>query len=248
MTNAASLHAGKVSRPRSPREPAKAVLERDTMRRAFLAMALSHEVKQPLNSLNLNVELLAKRLARGALSGAEAAGPLEALGRLADRITACVDTFCDHVRPEPVPEKPVALDPLLAAAVARAARSARGRGVKVVLEVEGALVPVPAHAGQIGLALDEVLGNAVAASARGQVVTLRAMRKADEVRISIEDRGGGMTPEVTRRAIEIGFSTRGAEGIGLTVAKFVAYHHAGGFQIVSVFGTGTTVTLALPIA
>jgi hypothetical protein len=34
----------------------------------------------------------------------------------------------------------------------------------------------------------------------------------------------------------------------MTVAKFIAYHHAGGFQVDSAPGKGTTVSMVLPIA
>lgn len=220
--------------------------ERERIRRSFLAMALAHEIKQPLNSLNLNAELLSKRLAKLA-SAPDVASPLAALLRVVDRVAGCVESFYVRVQPDPVPMTPTQVVPILEAALQRAEAPARKAGVRLRLEAP-TLMPIPVHPDQMALALDALLENAIQASPRGAEVLVSAVAGEDEVRISIADRGEGMTPDVARRAVEIGFTTRpGADGTGLTVAKFVAYHHAGGFQVETRPGAGTRVTLALPL-
>lgn len=236
------------SRRRSTSPPSADAREREQIRRTFLAMALTHELKQPLNSLNLNAELLAKRLDKFPGAMADVAGPLQALSRVVDRVTGCLDAYYQAVAPEPVPSRPTDLKPILQGAIERATPIARRANVRLVTRVPGSLPKLPAHAGQLAVALDALLENAIQASKPGAEVAVEADADRDEVRISVIDRGGGMTPEVARRAVEIGYSTRGGAGLGMTVAKFIAYHHAGGFQVDTHPGQGTTVSIVLPVA
>lgn len=221
--------------------------ERERIRRTFLAMALAHELKQPLNSLNLNVELLTKRLTRIPGAAADVAGPLQALGRVVDSVAACLESYYLRVQPEPVPRARVDVRPTLLAVVEQLQPSARRAGVKLRTTLAPNLPRLPAHAAQLGVAVENLLGNALVASASGDEVVLSAILDGEEIRISVLDHGPGMNPEVARRAVEIGFSTRGADGTGMTVAKFIAYHHAGGFQVETHPGAGTTVSIVLPL-
>jgi signal transduction histidine kinase len=222
--------------------------DREAIRRRFLAMALSHELKQPLNSLNLNVELLTKRLTRIPGATADVAGPLQALSRVVDTVTACLESWYVRVQPPVAPPESTHLGPLIAAVVRRRSPLAKRRSVRLRAEVPDDLPALPAYGPELGVALENLIENAIFASSAGDEVAITAQIEEDEVRLSIVDHGSGMTPDVARRAVEIGYSTRGADGTGMTVAKFIAYHHAGGFQVDTHPGSGTTVSILLPLA
>lgn len=222
--------------------------ERARITWSFLASALTHEIKQPLNSLNLNTELLTKRLSGSAQVAAAVAGPVSAMSRVVDRINDSVEAFAQRVVPESVPRKRIDLQPVLEWAVERAQVLARRTGVTLLTQVERSVPRFHAHPAHLAVALDALLTNAIQASTRGGKVLTRLCGSPHEVRIEVVDEGEGMTPEVVRRAAEIGFSTRGAPGIGMTVAKFIAYHHAGGFHLESKAGAGTRAVLVLPVA
>ncbi len=238
-----------MNRRSTPPGPAAgpSVMERDAIRRAFLALAMAHEIKQPLHSLNLNIELLAKRLAKAKIA-ADVGAPLEALGRVVDRINGCLEAVGPRLVPEPVEPTPRDLRPHLTAAEQRAATQARRAGVKLAVETATGLARVPVNAAQLAVALDALLTNAIQASGKGDTVTVRAAASNGHVAISVVDTGEGMTPDVLKHAVEIGFTTRGGDGTGMTVAKFVAYHHLGGFLVESRPGTGTTVTMTIPVS
>lgn len=235
--------------PRRRSEGAPAATDRDHIRRAFLGLALCHELKQPLHSLNLNLELLTKRLGKVAQGGetGDLSGPMGALGRVVDRINDCLDAFASRSMPDAVPPSARPLVPLLEESVERVRDRARRAGVQVFLRVSE-LPDVSVNGDQIAVALDALLDNAIRATKAGGEVLVSAAFSDDDVRIEITDRGSGMPPEVARRAVEIGFSTWGGSGIGLTVAKFITYHHAGGFQVATTPGQGTTVAMILPVS
>ncbi len=222
--------------------------ERESIKRALLAMALAHEIKQPLHSLNLNLELLSKRLGRPQPIAPDIAGPLEALARVVDRVNGCLEAVTTRLVPDTVPAEVRELRPHLIAAIGRAQAAAKKAGVRLSLTAAADLPPLPFHAAQLAVALDALITNAIQASRRGDEVTIRATDNDEEIRIDVQDRGEGMTPEIARHAIEIGFSTRNGDGTGMTLAKFVAYHHLGGFHVESKAGIGTTITLTLPLS
>jgi signal transduction histidine kinase len=234
----------------SPRRRSEvpAASDRDHIRRSFLGLALCHELKQPLHSLNLNLELLSKRLGKVGQGGetGDLAGPMGALGRVVDRINDCLDAFVSRSMPDSIAASPRPLVPILEEAVERARDRAHRAGVQLFLRASE-LPEVSLNGDQIAVALDALLDNAIRATKSGGEVLVSAVHSEDDVRIEITDRGTGMTPDVARRAVEIGYSTWGGSGIGLTVAKFITYHHAGGFQVATTPGQGTTVAMILPV-
>jgi two-component system, NtrC family, sensor kinase len=236
-----------VSPARKKQAPDAAEAERERINRSFLALALAHELKQPLNALALNTDLLGRRLAKIGPAAAECKAPLESIGRVVDRVNGCLESFLTHVAPDPAPDNPVDLRPALESCLARARPVARNLGVRLLDEVPEDLPPLPVHPVQIGVALDALLDNALRATRRGNAVTLRALVDSDDVRLEVSDEGDGMTPDIAKHAVAIGFSSWGRPGIGLAVAKFIAYSHGGGFQLQSTEGKGTTVTLMLPV-
>lgn len=216
---------------------------RERVRREFLAAALCHELKQPLHAININVELMSRRLGATALD-ANIAAPIAALGRAVDRIGDCLDAYAERALPAPIGSEMVDLGTLAAEAAERVA--VRRDEVRVVLDATP-VPPINGNSLQLAVALDALVDNAVRASPSGGIVAVRVLQVADEGHIVIADSGGGMGPELARRAFEIGMSTWGGEGIGLTVAKFIAYHHSGSVGV-RTSPEGTVVTVAIPIA
>jgi two-component system sensor histidine kinase RegB len=96
-----------------------------------------------------------------------------------------------------------------------------------------------------------LLRNALHASAAAEAVVLDAQALPDErVRISVSDRGAGMSPEELARAGEPFFTTKPpgiGTGLGLFVARSTAEQLGGALGLVSTPGRGTTATLSLPV-
>jgi signal transduction histidine kinase len=215
-------------------------MERERIRAGFLAAALCHELKQPLHSLNINVELLGRRLEKAA-GDVGVAAPLNALGRAVDRISDCIDAYGVRVLPEPIE---ASVD--VVSVIEQAAERAREAGANITVRVDGPLPEIPGSAVQLGVALEALLDNAMRASRPGAGITMRASRGEDDVQLEVIDSGFGMEPDVLRRAFELGFTTWERDGIGLTITKFIAYHHCGGLSLRSSPADGTVATLVLP--
>jgi len=189
-----------------------------------LAAALAHEVRNPLNSMAIQVELLESRCQRSpsiepALKDA-ASRSLGVLRKEIARVDGLLDGYLRNVlAPEP-PREEVAVAELLAAAIDRAAAGQK-RGLRI--DVEG---PPPRGRWRldrpaVDLALDELLANAIEASPRAGAIRLRAFEDDDGSGvIEIVDAGDGIAPEVLPDVFRLGFTTRrGHRGLGLTIAK-----------------------------
>jgi signal transduction histidine kinase len=69
------------------------------------------------------------------------------------------------------------------------------------------------------------------------------------VRITVEDSGSGIPPEVLSRAFEPFFTTRafsGGTGLGLAIARRIAGNHGGSIRLESEPGRGTRAIVELP--
>jgi signal transduction histidine kinase len=69
----------------------------------------------------------------------------------------------------------------------------------------------------------------------------------DDIRIEVEDRGRGMSPETLRQIFKPFFTTKNkGTGLGLPIARKIVMGHGGNLTVSSTPGTGTTVTIRLP--
>jgi signal transduction histidine kinase len=218
-----------------------------------LAAAMAHEVRNPLNSMAIHAELIEGRLKR---EGQVSADDREAVRRSArltaaeiERIDKILDEYLQFAGPEEAARRAIDARALIAAAVERVGAAAAERGVRIELGAVAA-VSWAIDGDAIGEAIDAVLANAVQASARGAAVEVAASTREheDEAEIVVRDHGDGIAAAELPRIFHIGYSTRGRNGIGLTVAKQIVKGHGGSIVVTSGgAGQGTTVTIRLPL-
>jgi two-component system, sporulation sensor kinase E len=217
-----------------------------------LAAAMAHEVRNPLNSMAIHVELLEGRLKKepGAPSP-ERTQILKSIGTLAgeiERIDRILDEYLTFAGPEETPRRPVDPGTMVAAAVERARALAESRAVRVQLSVPQNLERWNIDADGVAEALDALLVNAMEASPRGSTVTVTLRADSDQGEVTIADEGVGILPEDLPRIFHLGFSRRDRTGIGLTVAKQIVKGHGGSITAESKGpGSGATFRLRLPI-
>jgi signal transduction histidine kinase len=218
-----------------------------------LASGLAHEIRNPLNSLNLNMQLLEEDLSyRGPEGAMPGGGRLLSITRSEiNRLERLVTDFLAYAKPRPleVEEMPAMwllehLRDLLAAEVQR-------RGVSVETEDRSGGARVRVDAGQMTQLLLNVAQNALAAmeeSGRPPVLRLLAYRHGGEVVLELVDNGVGIPAEDRERVFDIFYSTRkGGTGLGLAIVERIAKAHDGRIEIKSSPGSGTSVAVRLPV-
>jgi signal transduction histidine kinase len=220
------------------------------------ASGVAHEVNNPAAAVTSALALIAE--SGQVRPGTEEADALVDARSAMERITALVRRLLDAAmvavsRPGPGAREPAAVD--VAAAVANVAR-ALPDAVRAALVVDLAGAPA-AHVrmkpNALEIVLEALVRNAADASGPGpaQPIELRALRRDDHVRLTVEDRGAGMTPDVLRQAFDPFFTTkpqgRGA-GLGLAVARGLVQASGGTLVLESAPGMGTRAVLRLPAA
>jgi signal transduction histidine kinase len=220
--------------------------ENEDRTRALEGMAarLAHEVKNPLAA----IKGLSVHMSRNA-PDPKTAERLAIVAAEADRLQGIVEGFLTFSRGLDdlvlAPTKPHEVARELAVLL-----ETRAEEAGVTLELTGdATLTLDADARKLRQALLNVVLNAIQASPRGATVRLAVSRSCGEgARLTVRDDGTGMTPEVLERIRKPYFTTKeGGTGLGVAVARGLVEQHGGRMELKSVPGTGTTVTITLPM-
>ncbi|HSM12771.1 MAG TPA: ATP-binding protein [Thermoanaerobaculia bacterium] len=216
-----------------------------------LAAGLAHEIRNPLNSLSLNMQMLEEDL--GDPGSTPTSHRLLTITRAEiGRLERLVTDFLAYARPRALKQEPLpAVDLLLAAREVLAAQIVtRGAEVRIDDESDGALVRVdPEQMQQLLLNLLQNALTSTEGTGRRPQILLSARAEDGRVELSVRDNGRGIPEAERARVFEIFFSTRkGGTGLGLAIAERVARAHGGQLGFESDPGYGTRFWVDLPAA
>ncbi|MEZ4235152.1 MAG: ATP-binding protein [Myxococcota bacterium] len=206
---------------------------------------ITHEVRNPLNAMSLNAEMLAEEIERvDPRHDSDARELLATVSGEIERLTRVTAHYLQLARRPKASLSPESLADVLRE-VARLLRAELDQA-GVSLEITcGDVAPQLVDGGQLRQALLNVVRNAVEAGAR----TLR-LELADgdgTVRIALRDDGPGMTMEQVERAFDPFYSTKASgTGLGLAITRQILEDHDGTVEVVTSPGAGATITLCLP--
>ncbi len=214
-----------------------------------LASGLAHEIRNPLNSLNLNMQMLEEDL-RGT-EGARTGGRLLSITRSEiSRLERLVTDFLAYAKPRPLELEDLPPARLFERLIAVLAGELQRRGAEVEVEDRsgGARVRVdPGQLNQLLLNLAQNALNATEESGRPPLLRLLAYRHGGEVVLEVVDNGTGIPPEEQERIFDLFYSTRkGGTGLGLAIVQRIAQTHGGRITVKSTPGVGTAVAVAFP--
>ncbi|MCS6951336.1 MAG: ATP-binding protein [Bryobacterales bacterium] len=226
----------------------RAALEAEVRRQDRLAVlgrlvaAVAHEIRNPLNSLRLTLELLRRRMDKGAARPEE----MDAAVAQVDRLDAILTRLLTFGRAAPAERRRQPVKPVVEEAVRLAAEPARTRGVEVRLETAPADLTAELDAAQIQQVLLNLLLNAVEASPPGQTVEVRCQAHDGAVVILVTDHGPGIPESAQPYVFDAFFTTKpDGTGLGLAVSREIVSHHGGSLDFVT-GPEGTTFRLRLP--
>lgn len=227
---------------------------KETERMAYLgtlAAGLAHEIRNPLNSLSLNMQMLEEDLEEEE-EGAPSRRLLAITKSEIQRLEHLATNFLSYARSRPLERRQVAAVELLedAADALAGEVEVQGAEVRIVDDSGGARVSV--DPGQIQQLLINLLKNALVATeglARSPRIRLRAAEAGGQVQLEVEDNGRGLTEEERQRMFDLFFSTRkGGTGLGLAIVERIARAHGGRLSVESEPRQGCLVRLELPLA
>lgn len=208
---------------------------------------VSHEMKTPLTVMAVNAEFAAQNIAAGSIDE-ETITDLNAISAEATRLGQMVTGLVRMNRVQARGTEQGALDlGDLAQELARMYQSLLARrGNTLTVEAPAGLPPVIGSAEQLDQVLINLLSNANRHTQDGAVV-IRLERAAAGVRVSVEDNGEGIAPDLLPRVFErFARGDSDGTGLGLPICKAIIEGYGGQMGIESEIGRGTRVWFTLP--
>lgn len=222
---------------------------------AVLTAGVAHEVKNPLNSLNIHAQLLAK----GFRELEDRFGHDAKIDRLQkstnvileeiERLAHVVDDFIHAVRPVRPNFQKASLNRIVMNLAELFGPDCRERGIELTLTLDPDDPPLLIDPDQIHQALLNIVKNAMEAiEGPGGHLNIRTQTKSDHVLVEVEDNGCGIAEVDRLRIFEPYHTTKfSGSGLGLVLVFRIVKAHRGAIGLNSEVGVGTVFSIALPL-
>ncbi len=228
--------------------------EMNRMKSEFISTA-AHELRTPLTSIQGFSEVL---LESGSLDGEEPTQFLGYIHEQAQALSGIVDDLLDISRIESgrtlvLRREICRVGKCLEKVVAPMLDGSSGHH-DFDMQLQGGEAELEVDPEKIRQVMDNLLSNAVKYSPDGGLIRISGRLEQGQYRVSIEDRGIGMTPEQLERVFDKFYRADGSNtaiggiGLGMSIVKHIIEAHGGSIRVDSDFGRGTTVAFSLPLA
>jgi PAS domain S-box-containing protein len=215
----------------------------------LLAAGVAHELGNPLNSLTIHLQLIARKLKK-----LKASKDTESLVESVDvcraevaRLDGIIAHFLEAIRPQPPDLAELDLAEVLAEVLRFQQREFADRRIAVEVEASGDLPVVMADRNQLKQVFFNLAKNALDAMEPGGRLKIRARADDDSVFLLFGDSGSGIKQEDLVRVFQPYHTTKpGGHGLGLMIVQRILREHGGQVGIESKEGVGTVVTLQFP--
>ncbi len=215
----------------------------------LLASGLAHEIRNPLNAMNMNLQMLEEELqAAIPIAPGESAELLESTKSEIKRLEGLVNNFLAYARPAPPRFETQDLNAIVGEIARFLEGDFRQHHVELRLDLEPLLPPVELDDTQFKQALMNLLVNARQVLKNGGRVVVRTRAGVGgDIVVEVEDNGPGIPEGLRDRIFEVFYSSRGGgTGLGLPIARQIVERHGGTIEVDSVEAQGSTFRMRLP--
>jgi signal transduction histidine kinase len=217
-----------------------------------MAAQVAHEIRNPLGSITLNLDLIQKeitRLAEGRGHSPEEGGSLVTeMREEVHRIQQVLEEYLQFARLPKPQLQPVELNDLLGQKLDFMNGTFERARVKRQTHFDPAVKNINADAGQLWQATLNLIRNSLDAMPDGGELTVGTWRESGQVRLRVTDIGKGMNEEQLKKVFAPFYTTKpGGTGLGLALVQQITTEHGGHLECESVQGKGSTFTIFLPV-
>lgn len=207
-----------INRMATVRRKLERELRREDRLRAVgrLAAGLAHEIRNPLNSIRLTVQLLERRLESNSIRSAD----LRTVRNEVDRLSTLLNDLLDlQSSRQPRPEVQ-AVVPVIQRCISLLERQAEMQNARVSFEPPPHEVFALFDAQRLTQTIVNLLLNALEASPAGGAIQVRACQVNGIAKVEVQDEGPGLNAEQQERLFEPFYTTKPAgTGLGLAVSR-----------------------------
>jgi len=200
-------------------------------RMGAMTASIAHEVNQPLAAIVANANAALRWMARTPPDVAEVRESLEQIVREGQRAADVIQSVRSMFKSKELARTSVDLNQLIHEALALVQGTLEKHGVIVRAELDEALVPVTGNRVQLQQVLFNLVTNAIEAMelvADRRVLVKSELESGGEVRVTVEDSGSGIDPQVIDQIFTSFFTTKtNGMGIGLSICQAIIESHGG---------------------
>ncbi|MEP7071576.1 MAG: ATP-binding protein [Verrucomicrobiota bacterium] len=216
----------------------------------LLAAGVAHEIGNPLNSLNIHLQLMERQARK--LEGKVRRNLQESIdiarGEIS-RLDSIVTQFLRAIRPSKPQLQPESLNTIVEEAVRFFKPEIEARDIVVETELRPDLPRLQLDRDQMKQVFYNIIKNSFEAMKRRGILFIRSDRDDTHARVSFTDNGGGMSADSLSHVFEPYYTTkRSGSGLGLLIVRRIVREHGGELAIESTEGKGLTLTIRLPLA
>lgn len=210
---------------------------------------LAHEIRNPLSSLDIHVQLLEEDLVQAAPEIREKLTPrLEIIHGELHRLENIVKHFLRLSGPSALSLEPVALAEVAGHVCELLRPEATTREIDLRLDCPAALPVFTADPGQLTQALLNLVINSLQAVERRGRITMRLQSTSEHVVVGVHDSGPGIPADKLATIFEPYYTTKSdGTGLGLWIAQQIVTAHGGDLQAANVPSGGAMFTIRLPL-
>ncbi|MFC2149808.1 nitrogen regulation protein NR(II), partial [Candidatus Auribacterota bacterium] len=216
---------------------------------SVIAAGLAHEIGNPLNSLNIHVQLIQRELSKLKTAGRKKLSDLfSVVSTEIDRLDDIVRGFLQAIRPVKPNYRENNINDVVKSTLKLLQPEMKSLDISLEKELSDEIPRTMSDKTQLKQAFVNILKNSVQAMPDGGIIAVVTWLEGDLIKIAVRDDGKGISPENLSRIFDPHFTTRKeGMGIGLMMTQKIIKAHGGEIEVKSQAGIGTSVTVILPV-
>jgi PAS domain S-box-containing protein len=216
-----------------------------------MSAKLAHEIRNPLSSITLNMDLVRDEIAAltrdRAEAGAEANSLLKALDSEVRRIQRVTEDYLAFARMPKPQREPVDLNQVLRDGLSFMQSLFDAERIELQTDFAVNLPRIHADENQLWQAILNLIRNSIEAMPGGGALAVATARRDNFIRLTIADNGKGMTLAEQNQMFKPFFSTKSSgTGLGLPLTQQIISEHGGTIRCETAPNRGTTFIIELP--
>ena len=209
----------------------------------YISAGMAHEIRNPLNSIGLYVQLL-----KGGLDDPERFEFLDKIEMEVRRIDGILRKLMDAVKRPRYHLQQVSIPMVIDSMLELFQSRAKMHGIKIDRDYRATPPQILADATEIEQIFSNLFANSIEEMAEGGVLTIVLEQIEDTVHIEVTDTGKGIPHEDLQRIFDPFYTTKNSgTGLGLSVVLRIIRTYNGKIEVKSEIGKGTTFSVSLPL-